>query len=558
MVLGDDRQTPPLAVDQPVRMTVPAPTAASSPNGSTSPLGALNPVSVTRWVYLMAGGLIAMAAACMIFIGVTASAEADRHALSGEKQLFAEAIQRNHIRMSRAQLARAHSSEAVAQVEDRFDPAFVRDRLLRPLWREAELESSFLIAPDGTLLASSERNEVHFERRRLTANDPLSVLAAQQRRALVRAWPKSGGPEEGPLPQIWSDDTASYSFALVNGAPSLLSAVAIETVTGGSARSPERTTVLISARVIDASFLDALQGELPFPDVSFRLTDTPSSHQTHVQVQDASGVAFGYFHWNGAKPGPKILRMIGPLIVVMGLALAVSSVLVARRIGRLSRALEESEAANRRLALHDPLTGLANRFQFTALLDEALSDCASRPIALFGCDLDRFKAVNDRFGHAAGDLVIQSVAERLAAVTADQGTVARIGGDEFVILVALGGTASYRQADGSPGLSKAERTHLQDLADRLIAAVDQPVMLACGDRVSVGLSIGIAVAPLCGMRDTDLIAAADAALYGAKDSGRGCAVFFDDRSAQRAEASTATHASPPRGSDSTPRRTGTG
>lgn len=158
------------------------------------------------------------------------------------------------------------------------------------------------------------------------------------------------------------------------------------------------------------------------------------------------------------------------------------------------------------LAFSDPLTGLANRALFSDRLRQAVLDAGHDGIgfAVLMLDLDGFKSVNDRLGHAAGDVVLQHVGRRLEASLRATETVARLGGDEFAIL--LGHVR--RGADAGA------------VADRLLQAIRQPI-LAGGRAVTVSASIGIALFPDHGRAVEHLLVAADGALYRAKRDGAG-------------------------------------
>jgi len=162
-----------------------------------------------------------------------------------------------------------------------------------------------------------------------------------------------------------------------------------------------------------------------------------------------------------------------------------------------------AEAHATHLAHHDPLTGLPNRMQFRQKLETALERAArdGLELAVHYLDLDGFKPVNDTFGHAAGDMLLQQVAERLKSVLRNGDLVARLGGDEFAIL------------------QHASATNVADIADRCILALGKPFGIA--DRqIGISVSIGIAVAPENGLDPDELMSAADTALYQAKASGK--------------------------------------
>jgi diguanylate cyclase (GGDEF)-like protein len=157
------------------------------------------------------------------------------------------------------------------------------------------------------------------------------------------------------------------------------------------------------------------------------------------------------------------------------------------------------------LAYHDALTGLPNRTLFQDRLSVALAQARRRGqlAAVMFLDLDRFKVVNDTVGHAVGDQLLRSVAERLKTFVRDGDTVARVGGDEFTLLL--------------PELERME--DVVDVADRILETLRQPWVLN-GHEFHVTTSIGIAVWPDDGEDAEALLRNADTAMYRAKDQGR--------------------------------------
>ncbi|HLJ05845.1 MAG TPA: EAL domain-containing protein, partial [Acetobacteraceae bacterium] len=178
------------------------------------------------------------------------------------------------------------------------------------------------------------------------------------------------------------------------------------------------------------------------------------------------------------------------------------------------RDIRERRAAEQRiwyLAQHDLLTGLPNRAHFNDVMTRqlALSKRDGIPLAVFCIDLDRFKHVNDTLGHAAGDLLLKQVADRITAIIREGDTLARIGGDEFVLL-----QTGAAQPEGSA-----------QLAQRVIDRLTEPFDLN-GSSATVGASIGVALAPQDADKADELVSYADIALYRAKANGRGAYCFF--------------------------------
>jgi diguanylate cyclase (GGDEF)-like protein len=171
-----------------------------------------------------------------------------------------------------------------------------------------------------------------------------------------------------------------------------------------------------------------------------------------------------------------------------------------------------SEVKIEYMAHHDALTDLANRVLLNERLEQALGRRIHREemVAVHHLDLDQFKAVNDTFGHPAGDKLLKIVAERLRGLVRETDTIARMGGDEFVIVQA-------------PIKDPADAT---TLAQRIIALISEPFDID-GHQAVIGASIGIAVGPGDGLRPDRLLRNADLALYRAKGDGRGTFRFFE-------------------------------
>lgn len=181
---------------------------------------------------------------------------------------------------------------------------------------------------------------------------------------------------------------------------------------------------------------------------------------------------------------------------------------------------KSSHAKLQHLANLDVLTGLPNRSRVRTLLDAALGHAKQKdvPCAVMFLDLDGFKPVNDTFGHPKGDAVLKTVARRLSDVVGKRGTVGRIGGDEFAVV-----------------LNDAQsRIGVEALAEKMIAAVSDPYLID-NVQIRIGLSIGCAYGPIDGDAVDDLVRKADLALYHAKSLGRATFCNFDPQMQVEAE-----------------------
>jgi diguanylate cyclase (GGDEF)-like protein/PAS domain S-box-containing protein len=171
----------------------------------------------------------------------------------------------------------------------------------------------------------------------------------------------------------------------------------------------------------------------------------------------------------------------------------------------------QAEVKIEHMAHHDSLTDLANRVLLNERLEQALGRFqGEQMVAVHHLDLDQFKAVNDTFGHPAGDKLLRIVADRLRGLVRETDTIARMGGDEFVIVQAP-------IADPSDATS---------LAQQIIEWMSEPYDID-GHQATVGASIGIAVSPGDGLTTDKLLRNADLALYRAKGDGRGTFRFFE-------------------------------
>lgn len=198
-------------------------------------------------------------------------------------------------------------------------------------------------------------------------------------------------------------------------------------------------------------------------------------------------------------------------IMLVTLGLSALDAHFAAHTAKLADSLQVANEQLRNVALYDGLTGLPNRFLLRDRLDQAISraDRSEKPFALMFLDLDRFKPVNDSFGHAVGDKLLRSVAERLAGCVRRDDTVARTGGDKFVVLLSQ--------------IRRAEEAAM--IGGKILDVLSRPFPIE-GHELEISCSIGVSVYPSDAKDVNALMHFADAAMYRAKRDGRGKVQFF--------------------------------
>jgi diguanylate cyclase (GGDEF)-like protein len=313
-------------------------------------------------------------------------------------------------------------------------------------------------------------------------------------------------------------------LGIVAGQPALISTVPILSWSDEYDVAPDEAAYHVVVRFLDGALAEQLMDQYLIDGARYDTTPALGANEAAVPLKTRAGDVLAWFKWQPERPGSILLQETAPAmaiaVIVAGLVIAI----LMRSLRRSSAELEAERARAQHQALHDPLTGLANRAMFQQRLTEALERLSpgSNPIALLALDLDRFKQVNDTLGHEAGDELLRQVAGRIKALIADNDTLARLGGDEFVIL-----QSAIRTVNESSKLS-----------EKIITRVSEPYKLA-GTEVRIGVSIGVALAKDAASDGLDLPARADFALYQAKESGRNQFKLYDELKPEAAETQAA-------------------
>jgi diguanylate cyclase (GGDEF)-like protein len=460
--------------------------------------------NLTYAVYLWCSVVILAFALSSVLILTVAGVIADEANLEGEKSVLRQDVE-SHIRLlARDQAQISHWDNAVRALSGRIDEDFVAEEIAGWLWDDFGIDTTVVVSADGAPAVTVHKDEIldPSEGRTVVAETADLVAQAQQtymarRRAKTGGYMVPGNPLDESAPLYVAD------IRPVEGRISLVVAQAI--IPDRDVVLPDGAApVLVTLKPMTMLSNFGLHANLNAGGIAFVTGDAIPEGYASIPVGIEGDRHDIHAAWQTSPPSNVILnRSIAPLLGLLILASAVL-LLVARRSNAALTALQESEAKNRFLAQHDPLTELPNRVQFDLALEGIIEKGQQDRCAILCVDLDRFKAVNDTFGHHAGDVVLKTIGARISRTIGDAGMTARIGGDEFIVLL-------YDELD---------REHVLQRCEQLIESVCLPIMFE-GGMADVGASVGVAWWPDDALTAKSVIKCADEALYRAKEMGRG-------------------------------------
>ncbi|MBO9171788.1 EAL domain-containing protein [Rhizobium sp. L245/93] len=311
--------------------------------------------------------------------------------------------------------------------------------------------------------------------------------------------------------------TASGRVGLMRleGRPSVVGVIPV--VSSATARDEEGEHLyLLVVRFLDGVTLDTLSREQGLAGARYARSADQDSTEVAFEIDaTATGEPIGFIIWKPDLPGSRVLGRLIPVLSIAGLIIAGSFFALMGRLRGSLNELSASEHHAKHLSLHDVLTGLPNRALFTSRFEACLAsmkaDRSTAVIALI--DLDRFKQVNDTYGHATGDELLLAVVARISNLITSSDTLARVGGDEFALLMPKRG---------------GDADHQIVFCEKIIRALSDPFQLRGGDIVvRVGGSIGVTTFDDDRQTLDEFLRRADVALYQAKTAGRGRAVAYD-------------------------------
>lgn len=401
-------------------------------------------------------------------------------------------------------LPQAIWDEAVLRLDNRFDPKWARENIGEYLFKASGFSASFVLdgADQPVFAALSGKPAPDSAYRRFQADASrlvAKVRAEETRRAMQNKVSALGAPVQ------------ASTIAANDAGPFILTATLVQP-DFGAALPHGKSAIVVTGMPIDNAFLAAFSHRFMLKDLHVHIGDSSAEPgEAHVSLHDDLGRDVATLDWSPQTPGLNLLKeLVAPILAVV-FALAAGALFLYRRARTVAQGLVASEARAAHLAYYDSLTGLPNRVLFFDRLGRALGQLRRHapPVAVHCIDLDRFKEVNDTFGHHVGDQLIQEAAKRLAAQCRANDTFARLGGDEFAIVQTDAGAA-----------------HAAALATRLLEALSEPFDLE-GMRVFTACSIGVTVCTDPSTEPAEALRHADLALYRAKEKGKSQFCFFE-------------------------------
>lgn len=407
--------------------------------------------------------------------------------------------------------------------------AFVRDELRDWMWSDFGFSWMIFTSSDGERILGVHRGQKVPERR---AREKLHWVSDLTRKA-ERAYYKALSPDRGGFqvagakedPDLLTPALPGIHVSGMRLIDRVMSIVVVQAVIPKTLYIPANRyepTLLITVKPVSQKMLASAEQRLGVHDLGFTpiVTQEPGLVMTPVGADTYNPMVAS---WQPNMPGTFVWRSALPQIAMFVLVFAGVMLFVSLRFSALVRALQRSEAGNAFLARHDRLTGVKNRSGFDEEITRAVSK--GSPFAILAIDLDKFKAVNDRHGHAAGDAVLETVARRFSERIGSRGCVARLGGDEFSVLL----TGEHSRED------------LMELAGNLLLDTRVPIAYD-GQLLVIGGSAGVALFPQHGKSVHDVMLMADAALYAAKNGGRNRAVHAGDLASMDTDEASAVRA----------------
>ena len=464
------------------------------------------------WLFVL---LALPAVVGVVCAGLALVAEFDRAAAQREQIVVANGLLGRIAEVSHLADPDVVWDDAVRHLDNAFDPIWARDNIGTFLWENRRFEDAFVLSPEDRPIFAANRG-------RVVAAPGLyapfgaslaSLLASVRREEIVRRARVVNFKAGEMVPE----PNTACALANVDGSIYILSATLVQSDFGKAAPLKSRAPVVVTAMRLDSRFVETVAQRFLLDHIrldrttSGEVAENARTATAFVVLRDDLGRRVATLSWKPQTPGSTLLRQVGPLILLVLLALTAGMALLYRRARRALNSLVTSEARATHLAYHDALTSLPNRVLFYDRLAHALHQLprTGEALAVYCLDLDSFKVVNDTYGHHIGDELIQKAGRIMAGRCRESDTVARLSGDEFAIIQTPASAAGAAM-----------------FAARLTEDMRGAIELEVGP-VFIGCSVGITLVSDAGLLPAEILRQADFALYRTKETAKGQFCFFE-------------------------------
>ncbi|EFL89620.1 diguanylate cyclase domain-containing protein [Ahrensia sp. R2A130] len=459
------------------------------------------PQYASRLIYMFSATAMAIFVVCgFLLLGAAGSIADDVHDRD-VKRLVSNAVQQQIRIVARDQSQVSNWADTNDAFGETINMEFVTENMSGWLYPDFQIKRTIILGPEGeTRLNIDQTRTTEPDKAATTIAAVQDLIGSARQLWMERREPEGNGytvPEDATRrgAELYAAD-----IRMVDGQVSVVVAQGL-VPDDGRVMSADNPHIMVTVRHLTPAIFDAMSEAMGIEQFALvRNTSKVGEGLKQLPVGSSNVIA----RWQASPPSTTIWRSSLPLIGVILLIVSSALGFLSYRHSKTISALQRSEDENRFLALHDALTGLPNRLQFDRSLEGVISSGGIGRCAILCIDLDRFKAVNDTFGHQAGDAVLAEVANRITQVVGDTGMAARLGGDEFMVLL----------HDGADDASVVETSQT------IIDSVSREIMFP-GGSAFIGASIGVAHWPDDTSTAKSIIRSADEALYQAKESGRG-------------------------------------
>ena len=450
---------------------------------------------------LIVSALAALTA--LLFLGGVLISSFDERARLREEEVIKHGMSDRIDEVARQVVPQTVWDDAVAHLDNTFDRAWAQSNIIEFLSQAGGFHNIFVLDRDNRPLL--ERfGPGSFENFAASAHP---LVGEVRKREVARVALGKFVPGENLTNPIHAS-----AIANIAGQLRIVSAALVQSDFNTKKMSGPRAPIVIASKPIDAQYLKVFGERFMLDGLQAHLGNRPvASGRATIALKNSDGKIVGALSWIPQRPGAALLAKIGPWVTALFAGLLALAYFLFRRAHRIAEELIGSEARAAHLAYHDSLTGHANRVLLGDRLGQALGNLRrdGTSVAILCVDLDRFKDINDTYGHQTGDEVIKEAARRMAAECRASDVFARVSGDEFAIV------ASGLSADSAARL-----------ATRMCQQIALPFEFGSA-RLFIGCSVGIAIVQDPAVDAAEALRQADIALYRTKETAKGLYSFFE-------------------------------